>query len=198
MPVCPRRRRPIVDRDPSPISGAWRRRRGRASFSILLAQDLAVVPILLFVSHSRLNSTGGTVAEPWHWRLAQAALAIGDHRGRRAAAAASRCSACVGSAGTSELFVAATLFVIVGTGGDRRRWPGLSMALGASRCRAAAGRDRVPQGHRDDDRARSRACCSGVFFFTVGMSHRFPRAGARALCALFACVVGLIGHQRPC
>ena len=27
------------------------------------------------------------------------------------------------------------------------------------------------------------------------MSHRFARAGARALCALFACVVGLIGHQ---
>ena len=41
---------------------------GRTSFSILLAQDLAVVPILLFVSHPRRTAPAARSSPAWRWR----------------------------------------------------------------------------------------------------------------------------------
>jgi len=43
---------------------------GRASFSILLAQDLAVIPILMFVSILAAGSGSSVSDQPWHCAVA--------------------------------------------------------------------------------------------------------------------------------
>jgi Sodium/hydrogen exchanger family len=87
---------------------------GRASFSVLLAQDLAVIPILLFVS---ILGTGASrsVMTSLALALLNAALAVGAIViiGRLFLRPLFRL---VAATGTNELFVAAALFVIVGTG----------------------------------------------------------------------------------
>jgi len=85
---------------------------GRTSFSILLAQDIAVVPILLFVSI--LANGRGSVITGLTLAIANAALAIGliVVLGRLLLRPLLRFVASVDS---SELFVAAILFVIVGS-----------------------------------------------------------------------------------
>jgi CPA2 family monovalent cation:H+ antiporter-2 len=100
---------------------------GRASFSILLAQDLAVIPILLFVSI--LAGGGGSVLSGLALAFANAAVALGAIVivGRLLLRPLFRL---VAAAGTGELFVAATLFVIVGTA-VIAGLAGMSMALGA-------------------------------------------------------------------
>jgi monovalent cation:H+ antiporter-2, CPA2 family len=161
---------------------------GRASFSILLAQDLAVVPILLFVSILG-ESNGGAVGSSLLLALAQAALATGMivAVGRLLLRPLFRL---VASAGTSELFVAATLFVIVGTA-VIASLAGLSMALGAF----VAGLLLAETEFRkaiETTIEPFKGLLLGVFFFTVGMTIDL-RELAREPLALLACVVGLIG-----
>lgn len=161
---------------------------GRASFSILLAQDLAVVPILLFVSILG-ESNGGAVGSSLLLALAQAALATGMivAVGRLLLRPLFRL---VASAGTSELFVAATLFVIVGTA-VVASLAGLSMALGAF----VAGLLLAETEFRkaiETTIEPFKGLLLGVFFFTVGMTIDL-RELAREPLALFACVIGLIG-----
>src|SRR6185295_18037778 len=161
---------------------------GRASFSILLAQDLAVVPILLFVSILG-ESNGGAVGSSLLLALAQAALATGMivAVGRLLLRPLFRL---VASAGTSELFVAATLFVIVGTA-VIASLAGLSMALGAF----VAGLLLAETEFRkaiETTIEPFKGLLLGVFFFTVGMTIDL-RELAREPLALFACVIGLIG-----
>jgi monovalent cation:H+ antiporter-2, CPA2 family len=161
---------------------------GRASFSVLLAQDLAVVPILLFVSilGARL---GGSVLGGLLLAVANAALAVSVIViiGRLLLRPLFRL---VVSAGTSELFVAATLFVIVGAG-VAAGLAGLSMALGAF----VAG---LLLAETEFDKAIQttiepfKGLLLGVFFFTVGMNIDV-REFARAPLWLIASVVGLIG-----
>ena len=161
---------------------------GRASFSVLLAQDLAVVPILLFVSILGAGM-GGSVLVGLMLALANAALAVGliVIVGRLLLRPLFRL---VAAAGTSELFVAATLFVIVGAG-VAAGLAGLSMALGAF----VAG---LLLAETEFDKAIQttiepfKGLLLGVFFFTVGMNIDV-REFAREPFWLIASVLGLIG-----
>lgn len=159
---------------------------GRASFSILLAQDLAVIPILLFVSI--LAGGGGSVLGGLALAFANAAVALGAIVvvGRLLLRPLFRL---VAATGTSELFVAATLFVIVGTA-VIAGLAGMSMALGAfvaglllsdSEFRKAIETTIEP----------FKGLLLGLFFFTVGMNINLRELVNQPL-LLLACVVGLI------
>jgi CPA2 family monovalent cation:H+ antiporter-2 len=142
---------------------------GRASFSVLLAQDLAVIPILLFVSILAARSSGSVLASLAS-ALLQAAVAV------TVIALFSRLLLrplfrLVASARSSELFIAAVLFVIVAAGvvADQA---GLSMALGAF----IAGLLLAETEYRKAIEATVgpfKGLLLGVFFFTVGMNIDF-------------------------
>jgi CPA2 family monovalent cation:H+ antiporter-2 len=142
---------------------------GRASFSVLLAQDLAVIPILLFVSILAARS-GGSVLVSLASALLQAAVAV------TVIALFSRLLLrplfrLVASARSSELFIAAVLFVIVAAGvvADQA---GLSMTLGAF----IAGLLLAETEYRKAIEATVgpfKGLLLGVFFFTVGMNIDF-------------------------
>jgi len=160
---------------------------GRVSFSILLAQDLAVVPLLLFVSILGAR-TGGSVLTGLLLALTNAALAIGliVIVGRLLLRPLFRL---VASTATPELFVAATLFVIVGTG-VAAGIAGLSMALGAF----VAGLLLAETEFRkaiETTIEPFKGLLLGVFFFTVGMKLDV-RELAREPIWLLASVAGLI------
>ncbi len=101
---------------------------GRTSFAVLLAQDLTVIPILLFIA--LLGS--GSRESLWLSLLiaglqAAVALAVITLLGRMLLRPLFRL---VATARSRELFIAAVLFVIVGSGVVAHQ-AGLSMALGA-------------------------------------------------------------------
>lgn len=101
---------------------------GRASFSILLFQDIAVIPLLLLVSILSRDQSG-PVIQGIFYALLQAALAIATIVlvGRYALKPMLRL---VAQARSSEFFMAATLLIAIGTG-VAANLAGLSMALGA-------------------------------------------------------------------
>ncbi|HTN99003.1 MAG TPA: cation:proton antiporter, partial [Nordella sp.] len=101
---------------------------GRASFSVLLFQDLAVVPILLLISVLGTNETGFTFANILT-AIAQALIAIGVIVvvGRFLLRPLLRLVAATRS---GDLFMATTLLIAVGAG-YAASLAGLSMALGA-------------------------------------------------------------------
>ncbi len=139
---------------------------GRASFSILLAQDLAVIPILVFVSILAARS-GGSVLTILASALLQAAVAIAIIVvfGRVLLRPLFRL---VATTRSSEVFIAAVLFVIVAAGvvADQA---GLSMALGAF----VAGLLLAETEYRkavEATVAPFKGLLLGVFFFTVGMN----------------------------
>jgi CPA2 family monovalent cation:H+ antiporter-2 len=160
---------------------------GRTSFSVLLAQDLAVVPILLFVSILGTN-TGSSVLAGLALALTHAALALGliVIIGRLLLKPLFRL---VASTGTSELFVAAILFVIVATG-VVASLAGISMALGAfvaGLLLAETEYVKAIQATIDP----FKGLLLGLFFFTVGMNIDF-RELLREPFWLVASVAGLI------
>jgi CPA2 family monovalent cation:H+ antiporter-2 len=161
---------------------------GRAAFSVLLAQDLAVIPILLFVSILGAGASGSVMTSVV-LALSNAAFAliVIVVVGRLLLRPLFHL---VASHGTNELFVAATLFVIVGTG-VAAAMAGLSMALGAF----VAGLLLAETEFRKAIETTIdpfKGLLLGLFFFTVGMNIDF-RELARHPLWLFACVVGLIG-----
>ena len=161
---------------------------GRTSFSILLAQDMAVVPILMFVSILG-NNVGGSIVSGIILAVTQAALALAFIVvfGRLLLRPLFRL---VAATGTSELFVAAILFVIVSTG-VAAGIAGLSMALGAF----VAGLLLAETEYRkaiETTIEPFKGLLLGVFFFTVGMNIDF-RELAREPVWLLASVFGLIG-----
>jgi CPA2 family monovalent cation:H+ antiporter-2 len=101
---------------------------GRASFSVLLLQDLAVIPILMLVAVLG-TSTEGPLLGSIALSLAKAALAIGVIVlvGRYALRPLLRA---VAGTRSSDMFMAVTLLIAVGTG-VAASVAGLSMALGA-------------------------------------------------------------------
>ena len=101
---------------------------GRTSFAILLFQDLAVIPLLLLVSILGQRSEGN-LAVSIGLALGQAALAIAViiGVGRFLLRPLLRL---VAGTNSSDLFMAATLLIVVGTG-VAANMVGLSMALGA-------------------------------------------------------------------
>jgi CPA2 family monovalent cation:H+ antiporter-2 len=160
---------------------------GRASFAVLLAQDIAVVPILMFVSIA-----GGETAGPVLLNLARAllqaaaAIAVIILLGRVAMRPLFRL---VGSARSSELFIAAVLLVIVAAGVIAHS-AGLSMALGAFVAGILLAE--TEYGKAIEATAEPfKGLLLGIFFFTVGMTIDF-REVLREPLLLLACVAGLI------
>jgi CPA2 family monovalent cation:H+ antiporter-2 len=102
---------------------------GRLSFAILLFQDLAVVPILLLVSALGGNNEEGNLLGDIAIAFGQAAIAIAliIGLGRYLLRPLLRV---VAGTKSSELFMATTLLIAVGTG-VAATFAGLSMALGA-------------------------------------------------------------------
>lgn len=161
---------------------------GRASFSVLLAQDLAVIPILLFVSILGAGA-GSSVITSLVLALSNAALAAGAIVivGRLFLRPLFRL---VASTGTSELFVAAALFVIIATG-VAAALAGLSMALGAFIAGLLLAETEFRKAI-ETTIGPFKGLLLGLFFFTVGMSIDFRELAYRPLW-LFVAVVGLIG-----
>jgi CPA2 family monovalent cation:H+ antiporter-2 len=160
---------------------------GRASFSILLAQDLAVVPILLTISilgrgDNSPALTGVVLA------VGTAVLAIGliVLIGRLFLRPL---FGLVASFGMNELFVAAILFVIVGTA-TAAGVAGLPMSLGAF----VAGLLLAESEYRKAIEATIgpfKGLLLGIFFFTVGMNIDL-RELAREPVLLVLAVLGVI------
>lgn len=160
---------------------------GRTSFSILLAQDLAVVPILLTIS---ILGRGGNTPALTGVVLAvgTAVLAIGliVLVGRLFLRPLFRL---VSSFGMNELFVAAILFVIVGAA-TAAGAAGLPMSLGAF----VAGLLLAESEYRkaiETTIEPFKGLLLGIFFFTVGMNIDL-RELAREPLLLMLAVVGVI------
>jgi K+:H+ antiporter len=160
---------------------------GRASFAILLLQDLAVVPMLLLVSILGADK-GSSILTSVLLSLAQAALAVAliVMIGRLLLRPFFRL---VAATETPELFVAAALFVIVGTG-VAAAVAGLSMALGAF----VAGLILAESEFRKAIEVTIdpfKGLLLGMFFFTVGMGVDF-REFVREPLLLLGAVAALI------
>ena len=160
---------------------------GRSTFAVLLAQDLAVIPILVFISIMGADSEG-SVMDSLLQALLQAIAALGVIvvAGRLLLRPLFRM---VASAHSSELFIAIVLFVIVGSGLIAHQ-AGLSMALGAF----VAGLLLAETEYRRSVQATVepfKGLLLGIFFFTVGMSIDIRVLLSQPL-LLLACVAGLI------
>ncbi len=141
---------------------------GRAAFAILLAQDLATIPLLIFVAMlgAGADALGQTLGQTIGLAFVHAAAALGIIVvfGRVLLRPLFRL---VAEAQSIELFIAAILFVIVATG-VVAAMAGLSMALGAF----VAGLLLAETEYRKNIEAIMKpfkGLLLGVFFFTVGM-----------------------------
>ena len=160
---------------------------GRASFSVLLAQDLAVIPVLMFISILAAGPKGSVLASLgtalWQAALALAVIVVFGRvllrpLFRMVAATRSR-----------DLFIAAALFVIIAAGVVASQ-AGLSMALGAF----VAGLLLAETEYRkaiEATIAPFKGLLLGIFFFTVGMDIDV-RELLREPVLLTAAVIGLI------
>ncbi len=142
---------------------------GRTSLSILLAQDLAVVPLLLFLFILG-SKNGASVWTALALASANAVFGLGliIVAGRLLLRPLFRL---VASTGAAEPFMAATLFVVVATGVAASR-AGLSMALGAF----VAGVLLAETEYRKSIEVAIdpfKGVLLGLFFFTVGMGIDF-------------------------
>jgi CPA2 family monovalent cation:H+ antiporter-2 len=160
---------------------------GRTSFAILLAQDLAVVPILLLITILGAGA-GESVVTGIITALAKATLALAAIVviGRLLLRPLFRH---VATSGTRELFAAAILFVIVAAS-LAAAIAGLSMALGAF----VAGLLLAETEYRkmiESTIEPFKGLLLGIFFFTVGMSIDFREIMRQPL-LLLAAVTGLV------
>ncbi len=160
---------------------------GRASFSVLLAQDLAVIPILMFISILATGSRGSVLANLGIALLQAAiALAVIVVFGRVLLRPLFRL---VATTRSRELFIAAILFVIIAAGVIANQ-AGLSMALGAF----VAGLLLAETEYRKAIEATIepfKGLLLGIFFFTVGMDIDV-RELSREPVLLAGGVIGLI------
>ena len=160
---------------------------GRAAFSVLLAQDLAVIPILIFISLLAAGP-GGSVLQSLGRAFVQAviALTVIVLFGRLLMRPLFRL---VASTQSRELFIAAVLFVVIAAGVIASE-AGLSMELGAF----VAGLLLAETEYRKAVEASVepfKGLLLGIFFFTVGMQIDV-RELLYAPGLLLAAVVGLI------
>jgi K+:H+ antiporter len=161
---------------------------GRVSFSVLLAQDLAVVPILMFVSILAAGPRGSALTS-LATALFQAAVALVAivAFGRLLLRPLFRL---VSTTRSRDLFIAAVLFVILAAGVIANR-AGMSMALGAF----VAGLLLAETEYRKAIEAAIepfKSLLLGIFFFTVGMEIDF-RELVREPALVFGAVAILIG-----
>ncbi len=160
---------------------------GRASFSVLLAQDLAVIPILLFISVLAMGS-GASVIGTLIGALLRAAVAIAliVLFGRLLLRPLFRL---VAGTHSRELFIAAGLFVIVAAGLVAHQ-AHLSMAFGAFVAGLVLAE--TEYGKSIETVVEPfKGLLLGIFFFTVGMNIDF-RDFLREPIWLLATVLGLI------
>jgi monovalent cation:H+ antiporter-2, CPA2 family len=139
---------------------------GRTSFAVLLAQDLAVVPLLFLIGVLGGHEEGTSVVQGAVVAVVEAALAIGAIAvvGRVVLKPLFRLAA---GTDNPEFFMAATLLISVGSG-VVAAYAGLSMALGAF----IAGLLLAETEYRRAVEAMIdpfRGLLLGVFFFSVGM-----------------------------
>jgi CPA2 family monovalent cation:H+ antiporter-2 len=138
---------------------------GRASFAVLLAQDLAVIPILMFLSILAAGPRGSVLASLGTALLQAAiALAVIVLFGRVFLQPLFRL---VTATRSRDLFIATVLFVILSAGVIANQ-AGLSMALGAF----VAGLLLAETEYRKAIEATIepfKGLLLGIFFFTVGM-----------------------------
>ena len=160
---------------------------GRASFSVLLAQDLAVIPVLMFISILAAGPKGSVLASLgtalWQAALALAVIVV---FGRVLLRPLFRI---VATTRSRDLFIATALFVIIAAGVVASQ-AGLSMALGAF----VAGLLLAETEYRKAIEATIepfKGLLLGIFFFTVGMDIDV-RELLREPLLLAAAVVGLI------
>lgn len=165
---------------------------GRTAFSILLLQDLAVLPILFLVV--ALAAEGGSSpAAAFAWALTQAAVAVAVILviGRLILQPLFHF---VGSAASREMFLASVLLVIIGMGLATEQ-VGLSMALGAF----LAGLLFAETEYRDVielDIEPFKGLLLGLFFVSVGMSIDIAQVAAKPAW-LVASVIGLFLVKGP-
>ena len=160
---------------------------GRTSFAVLLAQDLAVIPMLLLVSIMGSRSSDSVMTH-LGFALVNATLAVAAIVivGRLLLRPLFRL---VASTASHELFVAAALFVIIGAGVAAAA-AGLSMALGAFIAGLLLAETEFRKAI-ETTIGPFKGLLLGVFFFTVGMNIDI-RELARQPLLLLACVAGLI------
>ncbi len=159
---------------------------GQTSFSILLFQDLAVLPILFLVGILAAQ-TGGSPILAFALAMAQAALAVLVILllGRLVLRPV---FGIIGSAESREMFLASVLLVIIGTA-VLTEWAGLSMALGAF----LAGLLFSETEYRHEiqlDIEPFKGLLLGLFFISVGMSIDIVQIAAKPFW-LIASVIGL-------
>jgi CPA2 family monovalent cation:H+ antiporter-2 len=160
---------------------------GKGVFAVLLAQDIATVPILVFISFGLANSSDSPTAGLLKAVL-QASIAIGIIVlfGRYLLRPL---FGMVAAAHSTELFIAAVLFVIVGTGVVAHQ-AGMSMALGSFVAGMLFAETEFNKAiHASIEPFQG--LLLGVFFFTVGMRVDV-REIIREPLLLLACVAGLI------
>jgi CPA2 family monovalent cation:H+ antiporter-2 len=159
---------------------------GRASFAVLLAQDLAVIPILLFVA---ILGRGDSAMTGILLALVKATLAVAAIViiGRLLLRPLFRL---VASTGVNELFVATALFVII-SAGVAAALAGLTMAFGAFIAGLLLSETEFRKAI-ETNIGPFKGLLLGLFFFTVGMNIDV-RELAREPFWLLASVVGLIG-----
>ncbi len=164
-------------------------RHGRASFAILLFQDLAVVPILMLVTVFGSQGEGGAVGLEALFVLAKALLATGlivllGHF------LLPRLFHVVAAGATPEVFVAMALLTILATS-LATGMAGLSMALGAFLAGLLLSKTEFRH-QIERDIEPFKGLLLGLFFMTVGMSIDLAAVADRALLTALA-VIGLIG-----
>jgi len=168
---------------------------GRTSFAILLFQDLAVLPILFilgaFAAFGAGGSGEGSVALSFALALGQAAIAVVVIMvaGRLVIRPLFRL---IGAAGSSDVFLAAVLLVIIGTAVATEA-AGLSMALGAF----LAGLVLAETEYRHEinvDIEPFKGLLIGLFFVSVGMAIDVVMVAARPWW-LAASVFGLFAFK---
>ncbi|MDD9903255.1 MAG: monovalent cation:proton antiporter-2 (CPA2) family protein [Rhodospirillaceae bacterium] len=163
---------------------------GQTAFAILLLQDLAVVPLLIIVRLLADTDTGlAQVAFLSAVQAAGAILAI-IIIGRLVLRPLYRLIAGIGS---SELFVATTLLVVLGTS-----WAvslgGFSMALGAFMAGLLLAETEYRHQVEADIRP-FRGILVGLFFIVIGMSIDLPLIAARWLDILLVVSALIIGKS---
>jgi CPA2 family monovalent cation:H+ antiporter-2 len=164
---------------------------GRASFAVLLCQDIAVIPLLFLVSVLGAQNGGVALLAGLGQALLQAfaAIAIIVLVGRRALRPLFRL---VASTDSSESFMAATLLIALGTGMIAAA-AGLSMGLGAF----IAGLLLAETEYRRAIEVTIepfKSLLIGVFFLTVGMGVNPAELAAHPL-AILGIAVGLFAAK---
>jgi CPA2 family monovalent cation:H+ antiporter-2 len=165
---------------------------GRASFAILLCQDLAVLPILFLVGVFAAQSDAPVLAA-FAWAIGEALVAVAAILaiGRLVIRPVFRF---VGSTASREMFLALVLLVIVGTALTTEQF-GLSMALGAF----LAGLLFAETEYRHEievDIEPFKGLLLGLFFVSVGMSIDIAQVAAKPIW-LIASVFGLYLIKSP-